>query len=217
MFRLIIFLFFCIGAACAVEPIDKPVAFGETRVAMTKAYIKEHYGLDTDDITIAPQIIVIHYTGINDLNHSMARFTDEALPTDRPDIADGGRLNVSAHYMVDTNGDLYRLMDETTMARHVIGLNYSSIGIENVGGAGHVQNLTKEQLDKNIALIENLLERYPGITYLIGHYEYRCFEKSPLWLEKNGGYRTYKRDPGPLFMEALRRRFPQLKKAPCDD
>ncbi len=41
--------------------------------------------------------------------------------------------------MVDRDGTRYRLMPETYMARHVIGLNYYSIGIENVGGSMEIE------------------------------------------------------------------------------
>ncbi len=45
-------------------------------------------------------------------------------------------------------------MPENYMARHVIGLNYYSIGIENVGGKNNrKEDLTKAQLESNIKLI----------------------------------------------------------------
>ena len=46
--------------------------------------------------------------------------------------------------------------------------------------------------------------KYPTITKLIGHYEYRELENSELWLEKDKGYRTQKKDPGKKFMSAVR-------------
>ena len=64
-------------------------------------------------------------------------------------------------------------MPSNWMARHVIGLNYSSIGIENVGGKGNKKDdLTPEQLKSNIALVAYLKGKYPTIEYLIGHHEY---------------------------------------------
>ena len=199
----------------AIDIIDKPVYFGKKRIALTKAYMEEHYGIHSDTISITPKIILIHHTAIDNFEDSYARFISETLPTDRPDIANASALNVSAHFMVDRDGTIYRLMDETTMARHVIGLNFSSIGIENVGGKDSVDDLTPEQLRANVALIGYLLGKYPDLAYLVGHHEYRCFEGHPLWLEKNDSYRTLKHDPGERFMHALRIHFPTLKTAPC--
>ena len=85
-------------------------------------------------------------------------------------------------------------MPETTMARHVIGLNHAAIGIENVGGT-EAMPLTKAQIKSNIRLVKYLSKKYP-IDYLIGHYEYANFEGHELWLEKDDGYRTEKTDPG---------------------
>lgn len=95
------------------------------------------------------------------------------------------------------------------MTRHVIGLNFSSIGVENVGG--NKKSLTTEQLKANIELVKYLKEKYKTIEYLIGHYEYQSFEKHPLFLEKNSKYRTIKNDPSKDFMEKLRLNFPDLK------
>jgi N-acetyl-anhydromuramyl-L-alanine amidase AmpD len=116
--------------------------------------------------------------------------------------------------MVDRDGKVYRLMDETTMARHIIGLNHCAIGIENVGGEGNANNLTPSQLQANLDLIRYLENKYATIDYLIGHYEYTNFTKHPLWLEKDNNYRTIKYDPSPSFMQRLRLHFPHLKTAP---
>ena len=97
------------------------------------------------------------------------------------------------------------------MARHVIGLNYSAIGIENVGGESNIDNLTHAQLAANVYLIGHLTKKYRSIDYLIGHYEYKKFSDNLLWLEQDKDYRTLKYDPGIRFMTALREHFPNLK------
>ncbi len=199
----------------AIEIIDRPISFGDKRKELTREYIKARYGIETESITIVPKIILIHYTAFDTLEESYGRLASETLPTDRPDIANASALNVSAHFMVDRDGTIYRLMDETAMARHVIGLNYSSIGIENV--ARGKKSLTDAQLQANSDLIRYLKEKYGTISYLVGHHEYRCFESHPLWLEIDEGYRTKKPDPGKAFMQKLRNRFPGLEPAPCHD
>jgi beta-N-acetylhexosaminidase len=101
-------------------------------------------------------------------------------------------------------------MPETWMARHCIGLNYSAIGVENVGGGKGVENLTDAQIEANIRLVRHLVRRYPTIRYLIGHMEYRRFEGHPLWLELDEDYRTEKIDPGDRFMTAVREGVAEL-------
>lgn len=193
----------------AIEIKQMPIEFTQNRVELTKEYIKKSYGLDVENINIVPKIIVIHHTASDDLKESYDRFYPEVLLTDRKDIQKAGNLNVSAQFLVDSDGTIYSLMPETFMARHVIGLNFSSIGIENVGGKE--KDLTKEQLKSNIELVEYLKNKYKTIEYLIGHYEYTNFEKSPLFLEKDANYRTIKHDPSVEFMEELRKNFTDLK------
>lgn len=201
----------------AQQIIQTPIKFSEHRIGLTKSYIKAHYGLDVKDIKITPQIILIHYTAIDDFQESLSRFMEEELPNLRADISSAGALNVSAHFMVERDGTIHQLMPLDYMARHVIGLNYNSIGIENVGGADGADNLTPEQLKANIFLIKYLKNKFKTIEYLVGHYEYRCFENSKLWLEKDDGYRTKKSDPNPKFMEQLSKKIDFLKRAPCDN
>ena len=188
-----------------IKIIDKPIDFGKERIAMTKSYIKQHYGKRVKNIKITPKIIVLHWTAEMSFNKSFKRLQPQKLLTDRKDIAKASALNVSAQFLVARDGTIYRLMPENWMARHVIGLNYSSIGVENVGGKGNKKDdLTLAQRKSNIALIKYLKAKYPSIEYLIGHHEYRQMESTSLWLEKDKGYRTVKSDPGKKFMSEMR-------------
>ncbi len=192
--------------------IQKPIIFTSKRSDMTKAYIKKHYGLDVRDIKIQPKIIVLHWTAVMSLDDSFKRLNSEKLFTDRKDIAAASALNVSSHFLIDRDGVIYQLMPDNFMARHVIGLNYSSIGVENVGGeANKKEDLTPQQLIANVKLIKYLKQKYPDIRYLIGHLEYRDMENSPLWLERDAGYRTKKADPGKQFMAKVRKQVKMLK------
>lgn len=182
--------------------IETPIVFDEQRIELTRAYMKDRYGIVQDDIEITPRMVVLHWTVYETLEASYAAFEYPTLPDWRPDIENISGLNVSAHFLVDRDGTIYRLMPETYMARHVIGLNHCAIGIENVGGTENTP-LTKAQLESNIDLVKYLADKYP-IEYLIGHYEYTRFEEHPLWLEVDEGYRTEKTDPGPEFMAAVR-------------
>ncbi len=189
----------------ALKIIDKPIDFGAERIALTKKYIKTHYGNTVENIEIVPKIIVLHWTAEPDFEKSFNRLKPQRLLTDRKDIAKASQLNVSAQFLVARDGTIYRLMPENWMARHVIGLNYSSIGIENVGGEGNKKDdLTKAQRTSNKKLIRYLKAKYPSIEYLIGHHEYKQMESTSLWLERDKGYRTVKADPGAKFMAEMR-------------
>ncbi len=198
-------------AACTTKPIqplkiiDKPIEFGPERIEMTKVYIKSHYGMSVENIKITPKIIMLHWTAEMDLDKSFKRLQPEKLLSDRKDIMKASALNVSSQFMVDRDGTIYRLMPENWMARHVIGLNYSSIGIENIGGKDNkTEDLTPAQRQANIDLVFYLKAKYPTIEYLVGHHEYEQMEHTSLWLEKDRGYRTVKSDPGDKFMSQIR-------------
>jgi len=191
--------------------INRPIDFNRQRIDMTKAYIKQHYGFEVKDIKIEPKMIVLHWTAVMDEEDCFKRLKGEKLYSDRKDIASAGALNVSAHFLVGRDGKITQLMPDNWMARHVIGLNYSTIGIENVGGEYNAkEDLTQAQVNANIKLVRYLKAKYPNIEYLIGHHEYREMEKSPLWLEKDAGYRTIKADPGKKFMKSVREKVKYL-------
>jgi len=192
------------GCASGLRIQDRPIQFSADRVSATLQYMADHYGEYPEDISIDPRIIVLHWTAIDGFEATFAVFDPEELYGSRPDLAAAGVLNVSSQFVVDRDGTVYRLMPETWMARHVIGLNSSAIGVENVGGGDGIDNLTDEQVAANIRLVRYLAEKYPTIQYLIGHMEYQDFEGHPLWLELDDGYRTEKVDPGDRFMNAVR-------------
>ncbi|WP_455757588.1 N-acetylmuramoyl-L-alanine amidase [Sulfurimonas sp.] len=216
MHKIILILLTISLSSLAYEIKQTPINFGKVRVDLTKEYIKNHYGLDVENIKITPKIVLVHYTAIEGFEKSLERFKSQTLPTDRPEIIKASALNVSTHFMVERDGTIHQLMPLDFMARHVIGLNYSSIGIENVGGEGYVQDLTVEQLLANIFIVNYLKKKFPTIEYVVGHHEYRCFEGTDLWLEKDDGYRTEKHDPGEIFMRDLRANIKGFKEASCD-
>jgi N-acetyl-anhydromuramyl-L-alanine amidase AmpD len=209
---LIIFLTSLTLLDCSSRPviIDKPVSFPSERVALTKTYMNQRYGIVSDSIVINPKMIVVHWTAIPIFEKSFAEFNKIALDSSRADIMKSGAVNVSIHFLVDKDGSIYRLMPEMWMARHVIGLNHVSIGIENVGGARDRDDLTHDQLKANEYIVRYLKVKYPSIEYLIGHYEYTLFDHHPLWKERDSTYRTEKTDPGVRFMTLIRERVSDL-------
>ncbi len=198
------FLILIATASCTTTKtiVDSPITFNQERRELTLDYLELRYGIQQQSPQIEPKMIVLHWTVIPTFEKSFEAFDPATLPNWRPDIKNVSGLNVSSHFMVDRDGTIYQLLPETTMARHVIGLNHCAIGVENVGGTDDLP-LTKAQLKSNIWLVRYLKDKY-DIDYLIGHYEYTLFENHPLWLEKDEGYRTMKTDPGVDFMKKVR-------------
>lgn len=210
-FLLLLSLLFTIGCGSSFDIVEKPISFSDSRVEMTKEYIRERYNISTESISINPKIIVLHWTAIESLEKTYDVFNRETINNSREDLKNAGNLNVSIQFVVDYDGTIYQLMPDTLMARHCIGLNYNSIGVENIGGVNGIDNLTDEQIEANIFLVKYLKNKFPQIEYLIGHYEYREFEGHSLWLEIDDSYRTEKFDPGERFMTAVRNEVSELK------
>ena len=189
--------------------VDRPITFDAERARLTVEYRRLHEDPEAQGTTITPRVIVVHHTALATLAASRRAFEPTRLPAARGELARGGAVNVSAHFLVDRDGTIYRLLPETTMARHVIGLNHVALGIENVGGLPGTP-LTPAQLEVNAALVRSLVRRHPGITHLLGHHEAARMEGHPYRRERLAGYRTVKIDPGAPFMTALRARVDDL-------
>ena len=213
-------LLFLILIACATNPnqqedssnltiIQKPILYNEQREQLSLEYLKQRYNMIQEKATIIPKMVVVHWTVIPTMQGTYDAFYAPTLPESRAKISSASQLNVSSQYLIDRDGSIYQLLPDTTFARHVIGLNHSAIGIENVGNGTDLP-LTDAQLKSNIALIKQLSLKYP-IEYVIGHYEYTNFIDHPLWKETNPGYLTDKNDPGEDFVKKVRSGLSELK------
>ena len=195
----------------AAEPaiIDRPLRFDAERERLTVEYRRRHQDPDIDHSTIEPRVVVLHYTGGNSLRGSWRYFDRTRIEGGRRTLQGAGELNVSAHFLVDRDGSIYRLMPETRMARHCIGLNHVAIGIENVGD-GERHPLTDAQVRASAELVRLLARRFP-ITHLIGHSESNAMRKHAYWRELEPGYGNRKSDPGAAFLRRVRARVADLK------
>jgi N-acetyl-anhydromuramyl-L-alanine amidase AmpD len=186
------------------QAVQRPI-FDAERLQLTLDYARHHYG-EESAVLSKPQMIVVHFVTIPTLQKSLDFFRPARIDHQvRRDIAGGGEVNVSVHYLVDRDGTLYQLAAEDILCRHIIGFNHSAIGIENV--AVNANDLTEAQLAANAALISRIVQRQPSIRYLLGHHEYRdrTLPHYQLYREVDPTYRfTNKVDPGPLFMTKLR-------------
>ena len=205
MLKLILLSFifiFSTSINAFAEPniIDKPIVWSEYREQLIMEYTQLHYGKAQN--RIIPQAVVIHWTASDTLQSAYNWFYNESV------YEDGTlTLNVASHFMVDRDGTIYRLTDETALNRHIIGYNWCAIGIENVGGVNGVEDLTSAQLESNVELIKYLQKKYPSIEYVFGHYQQDAARESGLYIELVPNYYAIKTDPGVNFMNELKQRL----------
>jgi N-acetyl-anhydromuramyl-L-alanine amidase AmpD len=199
-----------------IEP--RPLPNETQRQALTREYLAAHlpegHAHAPDAVEMVPRAIVLHWTGSGSAKGAWNTFAPATLGG-RPELVGAGALNVSSQFIVAQDGVCWRLLPDTRISRHVIGLNHCAIGVENaadgpLGGASRAA-LTPAQVERNIALVRLLVGRHPSIRWLLGHHEYRRMEGTPLFAERDAAYRTSKRDPGDAFMAAVRRGVADLK------
>lgn len=190
-----------------IDIIDWPITYDDERARLTSAFLTRHVtrfrpsGDVWTDARMIPRVVVLHHTAGPTALGAWTTFQKAA--TGRADREDHQRLNTSTQFLVDRDGTIYRLYDETLTGRHAIGLNHLAIGVENVGGIeGHP--LTDAQVTANVALIRHLRAKYPTITHVVGHHETRRMEAHPYFDERDPNYRTVKIDPGDAFMREVR-------------
>ncbi|MEM8771594.1 MAG: N-acetylmuramoyl-L-alanine amidase [Pseudomonadota bacterium] len=112
-------------------------------------------------------MIVLHYTGMPSGAEALARLRDP-------------QAKVSAHYLVEENGDIFHLVEESKRAWHAgvacwkgeSDINARSIGIEivNPGHEFGYRDFPVEQIDAVIALIKSIRMRYEiANAMVVGH------------------------------------------------
>lgn len=190
------------AAIPAVAIVDAPMAWSDKRAELTLAYRRAHSDAAARDLTIAPRVIVLHYTGGGSASATRRYFDNTEIEASRAALRRAGTVNVSAHFIVDRDGTIYRLQPETQFARHCIGLNHLAIGIENVGDEKKFK-LTDAQVTANAALVRHLAARFP-ITHVLGHHEVMQFREHAYFVELDPAYRNDKGDPGAAFMTKVR-------------
>lgn len=188
--------------------LDRPVQQGPRRDALVQDYLRTHCPRHLDSKgRITPRVVVIHWTGGRSLEGAWRYFNRLEAEPGRAELYRQGRLNVGTHFLVGADGIVLQLLPENVLARHVIGLNTTAIGIDMVGRSA--RDLTDAQLDSVAWLVRQLATRYP-IRQVVGHHETHLLEGSDAWCEVVPGYRSRKPDPGPEFMRRLRARLADL-------
>lgn len=123
-----------------------------------------------DERTLPISMLVLHYTGMETGLAALERLCD-------------AEAKVSAHYLIEEDGQIFRLVAEDKRAWHAgvsewqgeTNINSASIGIEIVNGGhdwpdkdGELPAYPETQIDAVIALCKDIMERYGELTVL-GH------------------------------------------------
>ena len=156
-----------ISLAIAPKPhvMWKPIPYGPERKAEMAAYARKHYGIHS--WRLHPKVIVEHYTGSNSFSSAWNTFAANA-----PDPELGELPGTCAHFIVDRNGRISRLVRLNIMCRHTVGLNYVAIGIEHVGTSDAEILHDRAQIRASLALTAWLVDRFHiRIRNVIGHNE----------------------------------------------
>ena len=112
-----------------------------------------------------PSMILIHYTGMETAEAAFSRLCDPAS-------------EVSAHYMIERNGQITQMVDEDKRAWHAgvslwqgeTDINSCSIGIEleNKGHEFGYEDFPPAQIKALIALCHDIMTRHE-IKWILGH------------------------------------------------
>ena len=120
-----------------------------------------------DERALPVSMIVLHYTGMPDVEGALDRLTSP-------------EAKVSAHYLIDEDGNIYRLVEESKRVWHagksrwrgVVDVNSASVGIEivNPGHEFGYRPFPDEQIAALIPLVADIKDRH-GISRgnVVGH------------------------------------------------
>ena len=154
-------------AAVPPPPIRQlPIPYGARRKREMAAYSLRHYGEHTY-LLIHPQVIVEHYT-----ETATAAEAFNTFAADVPDSEFHELPNTCAHFLVEPGGRIDQLVPLSLRCRHTTGLNWTAIGIENVGLSDQAILDNPRQLSASLRLTAWLRCRYGiAVKNVIGHNE----------------------------------------------
>lgn len=146
--------------------VQRPIPFPATRRQEMAAYSERHYGEATAALT-DPKVIVEHFTETPDFSSTFNTFAP-----DTPDGELGELPNVCAHFVVDTDGTISQLVPLRLRCRHTVGLNWTAVGIEQVGSSD-AEILGRPAQMRSILRLTRWLQCRYGIATkdVIGHNE----------------------------------------------
>jgi N-acetylmuramoyl-L-alanine amidase len=144
--------------------VVKKIPFGARRKRQTAAYSRRHYGERTYVLS-HPHVVVEHYTDGTSFDSAWNHFASNAIHL-------GEKPGVCAHFVIDTDGTIYQLVNLRIRCRHAIGMNWTAIGIEHVGTSAREILHDADMMRASLRLTAWLMLKY-GISYgnVIGHAE----------------------------------------------
>lgn len=142
------------------------IPFGPKRKREMAEYSERHYGEDTWRL-VHPHVIVEHMA-----EASTASAVYNTFAPDTPDVELGELPNVCSHFVVNSAGRIYRLVNLRTRCRHTVGLNWTAIGIEHTGYADSDALDNAREMHASLALTQWLRCKFHiSIHNVIGHNE----------------------------------------------
>ena len=135
---------------------------------MTIKILKQYNSQNFDNRSKNTKIkyIILHYTETDNLRQALNILSDKIR-------------KVSSHYIINQDGMIYQLVDDSLRAWHAglsywkkdINLNDNSIGIEIVNKGELSKNKFSDlQIEKLIGLLQSLIDKYQISKYnIIGH------------------------------------------------
>jgi N-acetyl-anhydromuramyl-L-alanine amidase AmpD len=159
-----------VASAASNPPINPdPISFGKERKHQMARYSERHYG-NREWRLVGPRVIVLHFTATDSYSSVWNTF-DANTPSM------GESPGTCAHFVIEQDGTIDKLVSLKNRCRHTIGLNHTSIGIEMVQATGRGSHWAdqqilnrREQVGAALRLVRSLQARY-GIpnNEVIGH------------------------------------------------
>ena len=159
------------------------IPFGDERKRQMGAYSKRHYGVWRWKLT-SPDVIVLHFTGGNSYESARNHFASNTPNR-------GEMPGVCAHFIIEKDGTINKVVRTWIRCRHAIGLNYTSVGIEMVQETGRGASWADEQILQRrpqvraaLKLVRFLKRRYAiKMRNIIGH---AMVDGSPYFEDRQG-------------------------------
>ncbi len=171
--RLLVSLLLAAAVPHAPRPpiVQKPIPFTTARKAETAAYSLRHYGTGryggASWRLTSPHAIVEHFTANDSFSATWNTFAADA-----PDPELSQLPGTCAHFVVATDGTIYQLVPLGIRCRHTVGLNWTAIGIEDVGESDASILANPRQLRASLELTVWLMSRFHiALGDVIGHAE----------------------------------------------
>ena len=165
----------------APKIVKDMIPFGPARKQQMREYAETHYGIDSYHI-VGPHLVIWHFTASATFQSVWNTFADDV-----PDVQYHVLPQVCAQFVIDTNGTIYQLVPLDIMCRQVVGLDYTAIGIENVGFSDRQVMDDKAQYHSALELTRWLRCKFKlPVKNVIGHNESLS---SPYYIEHAASWR----------------------------